>query len=127
MADKNDIERDDDDDETRAPEALGDLQVDSAGRLDNRRWRYAGQDVDALDYAGPGIWKPVGPAPLLVSAGMNVMGTGPDSGEVVDIALDPRGGPDRTIYIATGSGGLWKSTDDGVRWRPLTDHLPSSS
>src|SRR3954447_6711778 len=118
MADENDTDRarERDDDDGRAPEALGSLQTDPAGRLDNRRWRHAVQDVDALDYAGPGVWKPVGPAPLLVASSMNVMGAGPNSGEVVDIALDPRGGSDRTIYIATGSGGLWKSTDDGVSW-----------
>lgn len=70
-------------------------------------------------------WTQVGPAPLQIDAGMwqQYQGSGPDSGEVVDIAIDPRGSTDQTIYIASGSGGIWKSTDDGVTWRPLTDYL----
>ncbi len=29
-----------------------------------------------------------------------------------------------TIYGGAASGGVWKSTDLGVSWRPLTDHMP---
>ncbi|MEV6415815.1 choice-of-anchor D domain-containing protein [Kribbella sp. NPDC051718] len=107
----------------RKPEALQALQSDRRGRIDNRRWRYAVRDVGALSYSGPGRWKQVGPAPLLIGNEQIFLGTGPDSGEVVDIAIDPRPGPDKVIYIATGNGGVWKSRDDGVSWSPLTDHL----
>ena len=109
------------------PEALSLLQADQSGNPDNRRWRYAVREVDALDYVGPGVWRQVGPAPLLVGNEQVFQGIGPDSGEVVDIAIDPRVRPDRIIYIATGSGGVWKSTDDGVSWRPLTDSLPATA
>lgn len=109
------------------PEQLVDLQSDPQGRTDNRRWRYAVRDIDALDYAGPGIWRQIGPAPLLVGNQQVFQGVGPDSGEVVDIALDPRGGPDRTIYVASGNGGVWKSADDGTSWRPITDQLPATA
>ena len=70
-------------------------------------------------------WTQVGPAPLQIDAGLwqRYQGSGPDSGEVVDIAIDPRGTTDQTIYIASGSGGVWKSTDHGTSWRPLTDYL----
>ena len=70
-------------------------------------------------------WMQVGPAPLQIDAGLwqRYQGSGPDSGEVVDIAIDPRGTTDQTIYIASGSGGVWKSTDHGTSWRPLTDYL----
>ena len=126
MADDiNELETDANEGEAEGmPEALGFLQGDRRGNNDNRRWRYAVRDVETLDYAGPGIWKQVGPAPLLVGNHQIFQGTGPDSGEVVDIAIDPRPG---IIYIATGSGGVWKSTDDGVSWRPITDHLPAIS
>jgi hypothetical protein len=72
-------------------------------------------------------WTQVGPAPLQIDAGLwqRHQGSGPDSGEVVDIAIDPRGSTDQTIYIASGSGGIWKSTDHGTSWRPLTDSLLS--
>lgn len=104
-----------------APEALSILQADQSGNNDNRRWRYAVEDVEALSYAGPGRWKQIGPAPMLVGNDQRFQGIGPNSGEVVDIAIDPRGGADRTIYICAGSGGVWKSKDDGVSWRPITD------
>ena len=41
----------------------------------------------------------MGPAPLLIGNQQVFQGIGPDAGEVVDIAIDPRPGPDRTIYI----------------------------
>ena len=37
-------------------------------------------------------WTQVGPAPLQINAEQNYQGAGPDSGQVVDIAVDPRGG-----------------------------------
>lgn len=110
-----------------APEALGVLQADQSGHNDNRRWRYAVEDVQALPFAGPGRWKQVGPAPLLVGNDQRFQGIGPNAGEVVDIAIDPRGGSERTIYVAAGSGGVWKSTDDGLSWRPITDQLPADA
>ena len=48
-------------------------------------------------------------------------GTGPDSGEVIDIAIDPRGGTDQVVYIATNDGGIWKTTDGGTTWAAKTD------
>src|SRR5262249_15668948 len=47
-----------------------------------------------------------------------------DSGEVVDIAIDPRGTTDQTVYIVTNDGGVWKTTNGGTSWTPLTDNLP---
>src|SRR5260370_21422949 len=108
-------------------EALGLLQADQAGFNDNRRWRYAVRDVATLDYRGPGIWRQIGPAPTLIANQQIFEGIGPDSGEVVDIAVDPRGGPDHTIYIATGSGGVWKSANGGPTRQPPPDPLPARS
>ena len=68
-------------------------------------------------------WTQVGPAPLQINLALGSQGSGPDSGEVVDIAIDPRGTTDQTIYIASGFGGIWKSTDHGSSWTPLTDYL----
>ena len=59
-------------------------------------------------------WTQIGPAPLQINAEKNSQGAGPDSGQLVDIAIDPRGSSDQTIYIATGSGGIWKSEDAGT-------------
>ncbi len=30
-------------------------------------------------------------------------------------------------YAATAAGGIWKSTDGGVRWRPIFDDMPTST
>jgi photosystem II stability/assembly factor-like uncharacterized protein len=36
-------------------------------------------------------------------------------------------GDPRVYYAATASGGVWKSTDGGLRWNPLFDDQPDSS
>jgi photosystem II stability/assembly factor-like uncharacterized protein len=76
-------------------------------------------------------WNQIGPSPLLIDPpppDINALfqGVGPDSGQVVGIAIDPRGPTDRIVYIAT-NGGVWKSTDGGASWQPKTDFLPSPS
>ena len=50
---------------------------------------------------------------------------GIESGMVRNIAIDPRGSTDQTIYIATDNGGIWKTTDGGTTWSPKTDSMPS--
>jgi len=70
---------------------------------------------------GGANWKQIGPAPLIIDPA-----NGPDSGTVVDIAIDPTGNSDQTIYIA-GNGGIWKTTDSGNNWLPKTDSLPTLS
>jgi hypothetical protein len=72
-------------------------------------------------------WTQIGPQPLRIDANQNFQGAGPDSGEVVDIAVDPSGGSDSILYIATNDGGIWKSTDGGTSWKPKTDYMPSLS
>src|SRR3989442_9459431 len=75
----------------------------------------------------------MGPAPLRIDKNQNLQGLGPDSGEVVDIAIDPRNTTDQVIYIATNDGGIWKTTTGGVptngrvAWEPKTDFMPSLS
>ncbi len=46
----------------------------------------------------------------------------PGIGRINVIALDPN--DDQTIYIGSPSGGLWKTTDEGQNWQPLTDNQP---
>ena len=72
-------------------------------------------------------WTQIGPAPLQINAEQNFQGAGPDSGMVDDIAIDPRGATDQTIYIATENGGIWKTLDGGTTWKPKTDFMPSNS
>jgi photosystem II stability/assembly factor-like uncharacterized protein len=71
-------------------------------------------------------WKQIGPAPLVINPPNGNDGKGPDSGTVVDIAIDPSGTTDQVMYIA-GSGGVWKTTDGGKMWTPKTDFIPTLS
>src|SRR5262249_10755635 len=72
-------------------------------------------------------WTQNGPAPLRIDHEQNFQGAGPDSGEVLDVAIDPRNATDNVIYIATNDGGIWKSTDGGTSWKPKTDFMSSLS
>ncbi len=87
-------------------------------------------DSAELNANGPvqGVqWVQVGPQPSVPLANINFQGTGPMSGEVLDIAIDPRGTSDQVIYIATNDGGVWKSSDGGVTFKAKTDFMPSMS
>ena len=81
--------------------------------------------------AGGGVqgvqWKQLGPQPAFPIANINFQGNGPMSGEVLNIAIDPRGTTDQVIYTASNDGGVWKSTDGGVTFKPKTDYMPSLS
>ncbi|GJM08212.1 MAG: hypothetical protein DHS20C11_04880 [Lysobacteraceae bacterium] len=65
-------------------------------------------------------WEPMGPRPIV-----DEFWSGNDdaSGRVVSIAPHPT--DPNTVYIASASGGVWKTTDAGALWTPLTDALPS--
>jgi photosystem II stability/assembly factor-like uncharacterized protein len=61
-------------------------------------------------------WMPLGPAPIL---GGQTPGGQPVSGRISAIAADPRDA--NVIYLAAAGGGVWKTTDAGNSWSPLTD------
>ncbi|MCB0531487.1 MAG: T9SS type A sorting domain-containing protein [Lewinellaceae bacterium] len=46
-------------------------------------------------------------------------------GRITDIAMHPS--DLQTIYVASASGGVWKSADAGQSWFSITDNLPSLS
>jgi photosystem II stability/assembly factor-like uncharacterized protein len=56
-----------------------------------------------------------------IFSGLELRGIGPAlvSGRIVDVAVDPRDG--RVWYIATASGGVWKTTNAGTTFTPLFD------
>ena len=65
-------------------------------------------------------------APSISSAlgGLKFRSVGPAfmSGRIADIAIDPTN--ENTWYVAVGSGGVWKTTNAGTTWTPLTDNMP---
>jgi len=66
---------------------------------------------------------PKGPKEL---AGLKYRLVGPPAGGRVSRAAGVPGDP-FTYYAATASGGVWKSADGGIRWKPVFDDQPVSS
>ena len=62
-------------------------------------------------------WSNLGPA-VVTNSSVSTSG----QGRVNAIIKDPNN--PQTLYIGAPAGGIWKSTDDGVNWIPLSDNLP---
>ena len=62
-----------------------------------------------------------------IAPGVSLRHIGPclTPGRVGDIAIDPRNRG--TWYVAMASGGLWKTTNRGVTWKPIFDQCGSYS
>ena len=68
------------------------------------------------------VWEGIGPAPIHDAFG----GSGVRlaySGRATAILVHPQN--PNIIYVGTGLGGVWKSTNGGESYVPLTDHQPS--
>jgi hypothetical protein len=62
-------------------------------------------------------WQPVGPF-----SHTNTGSWSSGQGRVNIVAVDPSNS--NTIYLGAPAGGIWKSTDAGINWNPLSDYLP---
>ncbi len=70
----------------------------------------------------PLSWSPIGPRPI---SSEYWAGEANASGRVIGIAPHPT---DANIcYISSASGGVWKTTNGGTNWNPLTDDLPTTN
>ena len=49
------------------------------------------------------------------------------SGRSIDVAVVGPKGKSYTIYVATASGGLWKTVNEGTTWEPVFDRAPSTA
>lgn len=67
-------------------------------------------------------WVSLGPAPITNG---QTSPTAPVSGAVAHILVDPTSSS--TYYAGTVNGGVWKSTNSGTTWTPLTDNIGSTS
>jgi hypothetical protein len=72
-----------------------------------------------------GAWRSIGPQPSMPAAGSLAGSSGNTSGRVAAIAIDPTDATGNTVFIGGAQGGVWKTTDGGVTWQPLTDLQPS--
>ncbi|MFK8005058.1 MAG: glycosyl hydrolase [Saprospiraceae bacterium] len=62
-----------------------------------------------------------------IFSGLKLRSVGPAfaSGRIADIAVHPNN--DNVWYVATGSGGVWKTKNSGHTWTPIFDDYPSYS
>jgi uncharacterized protein (TIGR03437 family) len=74
-------------------------------------------ETDTPPAAESDTWVSLGPGGIVSTRGDAV------SGRVTSLAIDPRNSS--TVYVAAAGGGVWKTTNRGKRWQPLTDQLPS--
>lgn len=58
-------------------------------------------------------WTLIGPQPIADGY----------AGRVTTLAIDPH--DNNTVYLGSAEGGVWKSTDAGAHWQPLTDFEPA--
>jgi uncharacterized protein (TIGR03437 family) len=77
----------------------------------------AGNGINLALTTDPANWSLIGPRPT--DAGSSNV----TSGRVNAIAIDPRNSD--VVYIGAAEGGVWKTTDGGTNWTPLTDDQPS--
>ncbi|MBX7218675.1 MAG: hypothetical protein K1Y36_01900 [Blastocatellia bacterium] len=64
-------------------------------------------------------WRSVGPSPAIAMPYQ----WGRVSGRISGIAVHPR--DSQTIYIASATGGVWRTRNGGDVWEPLTDNQPT--
>lgn len=83
-------------------------------RMDRER---KSKKANASAAAFSGVWQPIGPQPIGFSANYVT------SGRVTALAIDPRSND--TAYLGGANGGVWKTTDGGTTWNPVTDGEPS--
>jgi hypothetical protein len=69
---------------------------------------------------GGGKWINIGPAPIVNG---QIAPTGPVSGRVTTIAVDPANAAH--WLIGTAQGGVWETLNNGVSWTPKTDDQAS--
>src|SRR5207248_8870240 len=67
-----------------------------------------------LTPAAGGAWTPIGPLTLPNGVGSS---SGPTSGRVTAIAIDPTNSS--KVYLGTAQGGVWRSTDGGTTWTSI--------
>jgi photosystem II stability/assembly factor-like uncharacterized protein len=74
---------------------------------------------------GAGASTPADPKPAEPYAGVEARFIGPPGNRLSAVVGVP--GDPNTYYVGAASGGVWKSTDAGVHWKPVFDEQPAQS
>jgi len=90
-------------------------ELDSGQMLERTRWGYERWLAAEHSRATKG------------STAAGWVSLGPSNGAGRMTALAPHPSIDGTILAGAASGGVWKTTDEGLHWRPLTDGLADLS
>lgn len=99
----------------RALEEMDQMLADEARAY----WSAAGKDgAISGSTANSSQWLFIGPMP-------SSAGSFASSGRTTAMVVDPRDATGNTAYIGAAQGGVWKTTDGGTNWTPLTDSQPS--
>jgi hypothetical protein len=64
------------------------------------------------------LWTLIGPEPTHTPYNDPIV-----AGRVTALAVDPANS--NVVYAGAADGGVWKTTDGGIHWTPLTDVQPS--
>lgn len=91
-------------------------QLEAMRRAARERRGLAAAEAEAIA-ASTTMWTPIGPQPSDSAAfGLN-------AGRVSALAVDPT--DFNRVYLGGAQGGVWKTTNGGITWAPLTDDQPS--
>jgi PKD repeat protein len=109
----------------RALDQACDVPVDPVMALDpagSYSRSSAGPSVRSSLALGGTAWQPLGPAPAqaLPFSGVDF---GAVSGRVTALAIHPSN--PSIVFAGAATGGIWKSTDAGGSWRPVSDTAPA--
>ncbi|MGA3092443.1 MAG: hypothetical protein ABSD75_27890 [Terriglobales bacterium] len=81
------------------------------------------QAVEGAKSQATTAWKEIGTHHIVPLPGDVAGGYPTAAGRMTAIAVDPNT-PD-TVYVGGAEGGVWKSTNGGAAWTPITDSQPS--
>ena len=71
---------------------------------------------------GGAVWESLGPRPIQARAGAD-RAWGNVAGRISGLAVHPT--DPSILLLASATGGIWKSTDAGATWRPVSDGAPA--